>query len=96
MRSLDAVAAAVSPKPAAHGLETARQSSPLFVGENVVPTSHAAQVRSVVSVPSTVRPLPIGHVLHGVQALSPLELAYAPEGHAVHVRSLLDVAALLS
>lgn len=96
VRSLDAVAAASRRKPAAHGLDTARQSSPLSVGENVTPTSHAAHVRSLVSVPSVTRPLPLAHVCHGMHAPRPLTGAYAAAGQAAHVRSLLGVAALSS
>ena len=89
--SLDAVAAASRRKPAAHGLETAWQSSPLSVGENVTPTSHAAQVRSLVSVPSVTRPLPIGHVLQEVQAAAPSAVEKAPASHGRHavLRGLL-------
>ena len=68
-RSDVAVAAAVSYSPLPH-TSAVLHAAPSLALEKLVPTVHAAHVRSVVAVPSVASPLPAAHVRHTVHTRS--------------------------
>ena len=94
------MAAAVVWEPGPHGALTAMHASPLSTGEYAVPTSQAAHWRSAASEPAADWPWPAGQVAHGVHESVAVVFVLVPslkwpEAHAVHMRSLLAVAAVV-
>lgn len=93
-RSLLAVAAFEVRCPAAHGARTAEQAPPSLRVENVLPTTHGAQSRSAVALPSCSRPLPTPHVFHAAHFSLPRVALNCPAAHVAQVKSAVSVAAL--
>lgn len=102
VRSLEAVAG-VWNSPATQAAETATHSVPSSTALKVVPTLQSSQVRSVVVVPTLVRPLPTAQVDQSAHVRSDVVVGsavlYVSPVHAtvraVHVTLLVAVAAVL-
>ena len=90
-RSDTSVAAVIWYSSSPH-LSASVHAAPSTMAENVEPSVHAAQVRSLLAVPSRAIPLPVGQVFQAGQCDRPGDAVKRPVPHAVQTILLLAVA----